>query len=130
MHVAGEPAVPVIEIKNLVKQYGKIEALKGVSLSVEKGEIFGLLGQNGAGKTTMVKILLGITKPSFGDATLAGRDRPATRGIANASATCPRTTASPTTTAATACSTSMARSWTCPPRRRSSASRRCSIWSA
>jgi len=64
--------VPVIEIKNLAKQYGKIEALKGVSLQVEKGEIFGLLGQNGAGKTTMVKILLGITKPSFGDAKLLG----------------------------------------------------------
>jgi ABC-2 type transport system ATP-binding protein len=64
--------VPVIEIKNLVKQYGSIEALKGVSLSVEKGEIFGLLGQNGAGKTTMVKILLGIVKPSFGDGTMLG----------------------------------------------------------
>jgi ABC-2 type transport system ATP-binding protein len=64
--------VPVIEIKNLVKQYGKIEALKGVSLSVEKGEIFGLLGQNGAGKTTMVKILLGITQRSFGEAALLG----------------------------------------------------------
>jgi ABC-2 type transport system ATP-binding protein len=64
--------VPVIETGNLVKQYGKIEALKGVTLGVEKGEIFGLLGQNGAGKTTMVKILLGITKPSFGQATLLG----------------------------------------------------------
>jgi ABC-2 type transport system ATP-binding protein len=64
--------VPVIEIKNLAKQYGKIEALKGVSLAVEKGEIFGLLGQNGAGKTTMVKILLGITKPTFGEASLLG----------------------------------------------------------
>lgn len=64
--------MPVIEIKNLVKQYGKIEALRGVSLGVEKGEIFGLLGQNGAGKTTMVKILLGITKPSFGNAALLG----------------------------------------------------------
>jgi len=64
--------VPVIEIRNLAKQYGKIEALKGVTLGVEKGEIFGLLGQNGAGKTTMVKILLGITKPTFGEATLLG----------------------------------------------------------
>jgi ABC-2 type transport system ATP-binding protein len=64
--------VPVIEIKNLVKQYGRIEALKGVTLGVQKGEIFGLLGQNGAGKTTMVKILLGITKPSFGEAVLLG----------------------------------------------------------
>jgi len=64
--------VPVIEIRNLVKQYGKIEALKGVTLNVEKGEIFGLLGQNGAGKTTMIKILLGITKLSFGEARLLG----------------------------------------------------------
>jgi ABC-2 type transport system ATP-binding protein len=65
--------VPVIEIKNLVKQYGKIEALRGVTLSVDQGEIFGLLGQNGAGKTTMVKILLGITKLSFGEAMLMGQ---------------------------------------------------------
>jgi ABC-2 type transport system ATP-binding protein len=64
--------VPVIETRNLVKQYGRIEALKGVTLAVEKGEIFGLLGQNGAGKTTLIKILLGITRPSFGEAKLLG----------------------------------------------------------
>jgi ABC-2 type transport system ATP-binding protein len=62
--------VPVIEIESLVKQYGKIEALKGVTLQVKKGEIFGLLGQNGAGKTTLVKILLGITKATSGNARL------------------------------------------------------------
>jgi ABC-2 type transport system ATP-binding protein len=64
--------VPVIQTGNLIKQYGRIEALKGVTLRVEQGEIFGLLGQNGAGKTTMVKILIGITKASFGDASLLG----------------------------------------------------------
>src|SRR5260370_31493542 len=64
------PAVPVIFTHNLIKQYGKIEALKGVSVTVEKGQIYGLLGQNGAGKTTLIKILLGITKPSFGEAQL------------------------------------------------------------
>jgi ABC-2 type transport system ATP-binding protein len=63
-------AVPVIETDNLVKQYCKIEALKGLTLSVEMGEIFGLLGQNGAGKTTLVKILLGITKATSGQARL------------------------------------------------------------
>jgi ABC-2 type transport system ATP-binding protein len=68
-------AVPVIEIENLVKQYGKVEALKGVSLGVAPGEIFGLLGQNGAGKTTLVKILLGITGGTSGSATLL--DQPA-----------------------------------------------------
>src|SRR5439155_17079128 len=67
-HVSGA----VIETHNLAKHYGRIEALKGVSLGVQKGEIFGLLGQNGAGKTTMVKILLGITKRSDGEATLLG----------------------------------------------------------
>src|SRR4029077_13829870 len=67
---AGVGAVPVIETDNLVKQYGKIEALKGLTLSVETGEIFGLLGQNGAGKTTLVKILLGITRATSGRARL------------------------------------------------------------
>ncbi len=68
----GGHLVPVIEIDNLVKQYGKIRALNGVSLSVEKGEIFGLLGQNGAGKTTLIKILLGILSPTEGSAQLLG----------------------------------------------------------
>jgi len=62
--------VPVILTGNLVKQYGKIEALKGVSITVDKGEIYGLLGQNGAGKTTLIKILLGITKATHGEARL------------------------------------------------------------
>jgi ABC-2 type transport system ATP-binding protein len=66
------PAVPVIETKDLVKRYGRIEALKGVTVAVEKGEIYGLLGQNGAGKTTLVKVLLGITKATDGEARLLG----------------------------------------------------------
>jgi ABC-2 type transport system ATP-binding protein len=66
------PGQPIIQTRNLSKHYGKIEALKGVTLTVHQGEIFGLLGQNGAGKTTMIKILLGITKSSFGDAQLLG----------------------------------------------------------
>ena len=60
----------VIQTKNLVKHYGRIEALRGVSLTVQRGEIFGLLGQNGAGKTTLIKILLGITKLTDGQARL------------------------------------------------------------
>jgi ABC-2 type transport system ATP-binding protein len=64
--------VPVIETRKLVKRYGKIEALRGVSIAVEKGEIFGLLGQNGAGKTTLVKLLLGITRRTEGEAMLLG----------------------------------------------------------
>jgi ABC-2 type transport system ATP-binding protein len=62
--------VPVIATEKLVKHYGRIEALQGVSLTVERGEIFGLLGQNGAGKTTLIKILLGITRATGGTAQL------------------------------------------------------------
>jgi ABC-2 type transport system ATP-binding protein len=63
----------VIETDRVVKRYGAIEALAGVSLSVAPGEIYGLLGQNGAGKTTMVKLLLGIIRATTGEATLLGR---------------------------------------------------------
>jgi ABC-2 type transport system ATP-binding protein len=77
------PGVPVMSTHNLIKNYGKIEALKGVTLTVNKGEIFGLLGQNGAGKTTLVKIMLGITKLSYGSAELldeaVGRSKVLTR---------------------------------------------------
>lgn len=62
----------VIETRDLRKTYGRIEALKGVSLRVEKGQIYGLLGQNGAGKTTLIKILLGIVRLTDGDAELLG----------------------------------------------------------
>ena len=62
----------VIATHELRKSYGRIEALKGVSLRVEKGQIYGLLGQNGAGKTTLIKILLGIVSKTEGDAALLG----------------------------------------------------------
>jgi ABC-2 type transport system ATP-binding protein len=65
--------VPVIATHDVVKHYGRIEALRGVSLTVERGEIFGLLGQNGAGKTTLIKILLGITKMTAGSGELLGQ---------------------------------------------------------
>ena len=60
--------MPVVEVKNLVKNYGTIEAVKGISFSVNKGEIFGLIGPNGAGKTTTLRIvstLLSITSGSI-----------------------------------------------------------------
>jgi ABC-2 type transport system ATP-binding protein len=64
--------VYVIETVDLRKRYRRIQALKGVSIQVEKGEIYGLLGQNGAGKSTLVKILLNIVRRSEGDAFLLG----------------------------------------------------------
>lgn len=64
----------IIEVKNLTKQFGNFTAVKGISFDVKKGEIFGFLGANGAGKTTAMKMLIGISKPTSGDATVAGFD--------------------------------------------------------
>ncbi len=65
-------AVPAIHAVGLTKQYGHIEALAGLSMTVPRGEIFGFLGPNGAGKTTAVKLLLGLATPTAGEAWLLG----------------------------------------------------------
>jgi ABC-2 type transport system ATP-binding protein len=62
----------VIVVENVRKNYGRIEALRGVNLSVRRGEIFGLLGANGAGKTTLIKTLVGSTKPAAGSISVLG----------------------------------------------------------
>jgi ABC-2 type transport system ATP-binding protein len=64
----------VIETENLTKQFGEFIAVKGISFDVKKGEIFGFLGANGAGKTTAMKMLIGISNPSSGGAKVAGFD--------------------------------------------------------
>lgn len=64
----------VIKIENLCKNYKTKQALKDVSLSVEEGEIFGLLGVNGAGKTTMIKILCGLSPKTSGKVEVNGFD--------------------------------------------------------
>jgi len=60
----------IIQIQNLVKTYGDLVALKGVSFTVEEGEIFGLLGPNGAGKTTLMEILCGLRRFDEGKVTV------------------------------------------------------------
>jgi len=64
----------VIEASNLVKRFGELEAVKGVSFSVKEGEIFGFLGPNGAGKTTTINILCTLLKPTGGQAKVNGYD--------------------------------------------------------
>ena len=92
----------VIETRELRKHYGRIQALKGVSLSVEKGQIYGLLGQNGAGKTTLIKILLGIAQDRpTATPQLLGQPAGTIGRPRAASAICPKTTSSPATTPAT-----------------------------
>ncbi|MEN2399320.1 ABC transporter ATP-binding protein [Flavobacterium sp. MC2016-06] len=63
-----------IVCKDLTKQFGDFKAVDGISFEVEKGEIFGFLGANGAGKTTAMRILCGLSFPSSGSATVAGFD--------------------------------------------------------
>ena len=62
----------VIEIKGLRKRYGRVEAVRGVDLTVPAGSICGFLGRNGAGKTTTIKMLMGITKPNGGEGRVFG----------------------------------------------------------
>ncbi|HEV3253501.1 MAG TPA: ABC transporter ATP-binding protein [Candidatus Acidoferrales bacterium] len=64
----------VIQVENLVKSYGSVEALRGVSFAVAEGEVFGLLGPNGAGKTTTVEILEGLRNPDRGQVRVCGMD--------------------------------------------------------
>lgn len=63
-----------IEVNNLSKHYGKVEALRNVSFSVEKGEVFGLIGPDGAGKTSMFRILCSLLLPNEGTAMVEGYD--------------------------------------------------------
>ena len=63
-----------IEVSDLHKSYGDVEAVRGLSFSVQRGEVFGLLGPNGAGKTTTVEILEGFRKRSSGDVAVLGHD--------------------------------------------------------
>jgi ABC-2 type transport system ATP-binding protein len=65
---------PAIEVTDLRKSYGHVEAVRGVSFAVERGEVFGLLGPNGAGKTTTVEILEGYRRRSAGEVRVLGQD--------------------------------------------------------
>ena len=74
-------SAPIIEVHNLTKHYGPVQALRGVSFEVQEGEVFGLLGPNGAGKTSTVEILEGLRPPDGGIVNVCGLD-PQTPGDA------------------------------------------------
>ena len=64
----------IIEAENLTKKFGHFTAVDSISFNVNKGEIFGFLGANGAGKTTAIRMLCGLSSPTSGKATVAGFD--------------------------------------------------------
>ena len=64
----------VIQVENLTKRFGDFTAVDNISFEVEKGEIFGFLGANGAGKTTAMRMLCGLSNPTSGGGTVAGFD--------------------------------------------------------
>ena len=68
-----------IEVKDLTKSFDKRVVVDGISFCVEKGEVFGLLGHNGAGKSTTIDLLLGLKKPDYGTGTIFGLDPAANR---------------------------------------------------
>ena len=72
-----DAADSVIKLENIVKSYGNMEVLKGASLSVNKGDIYGLIGKNGSGKTTMFKIILGLSEFKGGTLSIDGSKTPA-----------------------------------------------------
>ncbi|MCB1205447.1 MAG: ABC transporter ATP-binding protein [Verrucomicrobiae bacterium] len=65
---------PVLEVNDLVKEFGAVRPVNGVSFAMRRGEILGLLGANGAGKTTAINMILGIVTPTSGSIRVFGRD--------------------------------------------------------
>ena len=68
------PEPPVIELQNLTRRYGKLDAVNGLSLTVQAGRCYGFFGRNGAGKTTTIKCLLNLLRPNSGTARVFGLD--------------------------------------------------------
>ncbi len=75
----GAGGEPVVEARGLTKTFGSLRALDSLDLSVNRGEIYGLIGPNGSGKTTLIKILCGLLKQSSGTARVLGEEVPPKR---------------------------------------------------
>jgi ABC-2 type transport system ATP-binding protein len=72
--IVSASAEPVIQVRGLVKRYGRFQALHGIDLEVQRGEVFGFIGPNGAGKTTLIRTTLDLIRPSEGQVRVFGLD--------------------------------------------------------
>src|SRR3984893_7612713 len=72
-----------VDVDNVVKSFGTMQALDGVTLRVRSGEIYGLLGPNGAGKTTLIRSIVGLVAPDAGTVTVLGRRMPNVENLRN-----------------------------------------------
>lgn len=72
--MATHTAIPAVELQQVTKNYGSVQALKGISLTVEPGEVVAILGPNGAGKTTAIALMIGMRRPSSGRVMLFGEN--------------------------------------------------------
>jgi ABC-2 type transport system ATP-binding protein len=72
--MTGAPHAPSIEVRGLTRRFGTFTAVNAISFDVAQGEVFGFLGANGAGKTTAIRMLIGLLAPSAGTARVAGYD--------------------------------------------------------
>ncbi|HTE88927.1 MAG TPA: ATP-binding cassette domain-containing protein, partial [Terriglobales bacterium] len=71
-HVSHAAATPVIVINDLVKQFGRFAALRGVTADFVPGRLYAIVGENGAGKTTLLRSLAGLTQPTRGSISMLG----------------------------------------------------------
>jgi len=75
------PGLPALRISGLVKDYGRTHAVRGIDLEVQRGEVFGFLGPNGSGKTTTIRCILDLLRPTAGQIEVLGLD-PRREGVA------------------------------------------------
>ncbi len=72
----GEKSEPMVVIEQLVKRFGKLEAIRALTMTINAGETFGLIGPNGSGKTTLIRMLVGLTHPTSGTIRILGERVP------------------------------------------------------
>src|SRR3954451_12108564 len=70
----GNPAVPAVTLAGVTKAFGDVQAVRGIDLELQQGEIVAFLGPNGAGKTTTIDMMLGLSRPSTGEVAVLGME--------------------------------------------------------